>query len=205
MVNTSATGGYLVPTVASPPLEGKPLLEFLQAVVVGISALPGPMVRPRWQAEPPDIPLAGTAWCAMGINNRASDTFPYVTHDPAAAAGEGADKMQRQEQMDILCSFYDLGVEGLADRYAAQLRDGFAIAQNREVLQLAGYSFAYGGDLVTVPSLLKERWLYRVDYAFSIRRQIDRTYPVLNLESAQGEIITDTPQPITVDFEVNDN
>lgn len=204
MANDSATGGYLQPSPdpAPQPLEGKPLLAFLQSVVVGISGLDGPMVRPRWQAEPPDIPTAGTCWCSMGINNRASDTFPYVGHDGAAAEGEGADKMQRQEQLDILCSFYDLGVEGLADKYAALLRDGFAIAQNREVLQLAGYSFAFGGDLVTAPVLLKVRWQYRVDYAFSIRRQIDRTYPVLNLRSAQGQLISDNPN-ITVDFVVD--
>jgi len=201
MPNDSSTGGYLLPNPAPAPqpLEGKALMQFVQAVVVGISGLPGPMVRPRWQPEPPNIPADGTCWCAIGINNRASDTFPYVAHE---AAGNGDDHMQRQEQLDLLASFYDLGISGEADLFAAQLRDGFAIAQNREALQLAGWQFAFGGDLLTVPSLLKQRWLYRVDYAFSIRRQIDRTYPVLNLESAQGTITSDNPD-ITVDFTVD--
>lgn len=198
MTNTSATGGYLAPTAPSPPLEGKALLDFIQPIISGISGMAGNLVLPRWQAEPPNIPAAATAFCSFGIIGRTADTFPYISHD---SSGDGADNLQRQEQLNILASFYDLGVSGQADNLASLLRDGFAIAQNREVLQLSGYALAYTGDLTPVPSLLKERWLYRVDLPFSIRRQIDRTYPVLNILSAQGTLTgEDGTETITDEF-----
>ena len=50
------------------------------------------------------------------------------------------------------------------------------------------------GDLLTVPSLLKERWLYQVDFPVVIRREIQRTYTVLNVLSSQGTLVTDQGQ-----------
>lgn len=183
----SSTGGYLIPSGAAP-LEGQALLDFLQAVIVGITGLDGTMVRPVWQSEPPNLPDAGTAWCAFRITTRPSDTFPYVKHN---ADGQGSDALQRHEALHILCSFYDLGSGADADALAAQLRDGLSIAQNREVLTLNNMGLAKTGDLVAVPVLVKTRWLYRVDLEIVIRRQIDRTYPVLHVLTAQTTLATD--------------
>src|ERR1700694_2060232 len=127
----SSTGGYLIPSAAPAPLEGQALLDFLQGVIVGITGLAGTMVRPVWQSGPPNIPDAGTAWCAFRITTRPSSTFPHVKHDPA---GQGADALQRHEALHVLCSFYDLGSGGQADGLAALLRDGLSIPQNREIL-----------------------------------------------------------------------
>jgi hypothetical protein len=192
----SSTGGYLQPAAppAPTPLEGLALLEFLLGWVVGVSGLPGMLVRPRWQPEPPDIPQSGTCWAAIGVQRRPSDEYPYSDWN----ALKNAFMLQRHEELVLLTSFYDTGSTGLADMYAAQFRDGAAIAQNREPLVLAGMNLVKVGDLITVPSLLKLQWLYRVDLEISIRREIDRTYPVLTLESASGYIYTDTglpPQP----------
>lgn len=187
--NTSATGGYLVPSPLTPPIEGDVLYDFVHDLIAGVTGLDGTLVRPRYQAEPPNIPDADVAWCAFGIMTRDADTFPAVKRDPS---GDGSDVLQRQEELSVLASFYDLGSSGQADFYATLLRDGLAIAQNREVMQGAGWGLGYTGDLTPVPSLLKERWLYRVDLSMRLRRQIDRTYPVLNLESAGGTIITES-------------
>lgn len=186
----SSTGGYLIPS-GTAPLEGQALLDFLQAVIVGITGLAGPMVRPYWQSEPPNIPDAGTAWCAFKISSRPSDKFPYVRHNPDDADGQGSDTLQRQETLHILTSFYDLGSGGLADGLCAQLRDGLSIPQNREVLTLNNMGLGYTGEAISVPVVVKTRWLYRVDLEVVIRRQIDRTYPVLNVLSAQTTVTTD--------------
>jgi hypothetical protein len=187
--NTSNQAGYLLP-VAPNPLQGVGLQNFLQEVLVGITGMDGKLVRPRWQSEPPDIPIAGTVWCAFGITSRIKDTFAFTKHVPGNA-DVGTDVLQRQEELHITASFYDLGSEGQADQYAELLADGFQIAQNREVLQSQGFAFVNSGDLTPMPVLLKERWQYRVDVELVIRRQIDRIYNVLNLESAQIEIDTD--------------
>jgi hypothetical protein len=197
VTDDSSTGGFLQPAAAPAPLEGQQLLDYIQEWFVNICGLPGNMVRPRWQAEPPDITQAGNCWMAFGITNRPSDQYPYVYHIPG---GNGSDNLQRHEQLEILTSFYDTGSTGLADQYAALLRDGTAIAQNREYLTNQGMNLVRAGNLLTVPSLLKLRWLYRVDLEIVIRRQIDRVYPVLNIESAEGDVYTDVgypPQPFS--------
>lgn len=202
MSNTSSSGGYLAPAVNPAPLEGQALLRFFQQIIVGITGLPGNMVRPYWQQEPPSIPDAGDAWIAFKITRRPSDEFPFVgtyTYDATQSY-----YLQRHEQLDILATFYDIGSTGLnnsggtADYYAALLRDGLLIPQNREPLFLVGMGLVKTGDLVTVPELFKSRWQYRVDLEFSVRRQIDRIYPVQTIVSATGDIYTDTglpPQP----------
>jgi hypothetical protein len=176
------------------------LLRFIQAIIVGISGLPGNMVRPTWQEEPPDIPDGGVAWCSFRITKRPSDEYPFVGR--YTFLGEaGIDYLQRHEELDILTTFYDMGSTGLnntggtADNFAAIFRDGLLIPQNREPLFLAGMGLVKTGDLVTVPVLFKKRWQYRVDLEWTVRRQIDRTYPVLTIVSANGDINYDTGLP----------
>lgn len=179
MANDSSTGGPLAPAAAPAPtpLEGQALLTFIQNWIVGIIGLPGDMVRPRWQPEPGNIPDAGDCWAAIGITRRPSDTYPYVAF--VDDANPPTYQMQRHEDLETLCSFYDLGSTGQADMYAALLRDGTAIPQNREPLRAGGFAFVSCGDITPVPSLLKSRWLYRVDLPLTLRREIDRNYPVL--------------------------
>ncbi len=85
--NTSATGGYLAPSPAPAPtpLEGQALLDFVQSWVVGITGLDGPLVRPYWQSEPPNVPQAGEAWCAFKISTRPADEFPFLASTARSA------------------------------------------------------------------------------------------------------------------------
>lgn len=187
MPNNSSTGGYLAPSGAAP-LEGQALLDFIQGVIVGITGLDGTLVRPYWQSEPPNIPDAGTAWCAFKIAARDPATYAYVEHD---ADGQGSDELQRNEELHLLTSFYDLGSGGLADGLCALLRDSLLIPQNREALTGQSMDLVKTGEMTAVPIAVKTRWLYRVDMPVDLRRRITRTYSVLNLLSAQGTIVTD--------------
>ncbi len=209
MTNTSATGGPLVPETSPAPLEGRALLRFFQQIIVGITGLDGTVVRPYWQEEPPTVPDAGVAWAAFKITRRPSDEYPFVGRYYYQAE-DGNDYLQRHEALDILTTFYDTGSTGLddsgglADSYASLLRDGLAVPQNREPLFLAGMGLVRIGDLITVPVIFKRRWQNRVDFEFTVRRQIDRAYPVLPLVGATGDIITDTP-PFTQPFIVEES
>lgn len=199
--NTSATGGYLAPTTSPYPLEGRALLRFFQAIIVGITSLPGDMVRPYWQSEPPNVPTAGEAWCAFKIVKKPSDEYPYVGFTAPPATDTVSFKMQRHEEMNILTTFYDLGSTGVddsggqADYNVTLLRDGLLVPQNREPLFRAGMGLVKTGDLITVPIVLKQRWQYRVDLDWVVRRQINRIYPVTTIVSATGDINYDTGLP----------
>lgn len=185
MPNDSATGGPLVPANVPSPKTGLTLLTFLQAWCVGITGLDGTMIRPRFQTEPPTIPDSGEVWAAIGIASRPADKLPYIAQTAQGSA------LQRHELLNVMCSFYDTGVSGFADAFAMKLRDGAAIPQNVEVLRQNGMALFSMGDLQDVPSLLKQRWLYRVDLPFVIARQVDRVYPVLTVVSVDGTLVTD--------------
>lgn len=190
MSNTSATGGYLPPDPSpSPvPLEDAALVAFLQAIFVGLTGLAGSSVIPRWQQTPPNQPAIGGNWMAFGIMNRKADTFAYEIHAPALNSGDGLDYLARNEELEILCSFYGTA----ADSNAALVRDGFQVGQNREALLLAGMALIDCGDILSVPAIMNSQWSYRVDMPVRIRRAIVRTYPILNLLSSAGSIKTET-------------
>lgn len=187
MSNTSATGGYLVPSAGVVPSEDDALDDAVQSAVAGITGLNGTLVRPRWQAVPPNQPSVDTSWAAVGVTRKTPDANAFIAHDPT---GEGADKMQRHETIEVLVSFYGPA----ASANAARLRDGLSIAQNRDMIRTAtgptgvdvGMSFVSCGETIVVPDLVNTKWLRRVDLPLTFRRRIDRTYPVLNLLSAQG-------------------
>ena len=200
MTNTSSTGGYLTPASTPAPLEGQALLRFFQQIIVGVSGLPGDMVRPYWQTEPPNVPEQGEAWCAFKIARRPSDEYPFVGRLPYLPEDQG-DHLQRHEELNVATTFYDTGSNGQADYFAALFRDGMAVPQNREPLFLAGMGLTKIGDALSVPELLKKRWQYRVDFEFSVNRQIDRYYPVNTIIAAEGTIYYDNglpPQPWSV-------
>ena len=193
-VSDSSTGGYLLPS-GTPPLAGRELAQFIHGWVVGVSGLPGPMVRVAFQPEPPNVPQAGQSWCAVQIKSSSGEEFPFVGRLP----GVTGDALQSNDTVDLLISFYDLGQTGLADLHARRFRDGAVLAQNREPLQLAGFGLVKRpGPLVAVPSLLSRRWLYRVDVETMLRYQYVQTYRVLDVDSARGDLYTDgglPPQP----------
>jgi hypothetical protein len=203
--NTSATGGYLVPASPAPapaPITGQTLRRFLSQVFVGITGLPGAAVRPRWQPEPPNQPDLLSDWMAFGITSRTADWMPAIEHQNTVTGDPpvwtGADLLIRNEEFTVLCSFYGPDAES----YAELLREGINVPQNREALFLAGMAHIETQDITTLPSLVKERWLYRVDMPIRFRRQIRQLYPILNLLTANltiTEDLYDTVTPIIVE------
>lgn len=185
MSNTSATGGFLLPSEHLPPLEGQALLDFLQEWLVGITGLDASLVRPRWQPEPPNLPDDFVTWVAFGITKRVAETFSAEVHSPTE---DGYNSTVRHEELFLLASFY--GPD--ADEYCSRVREGAQVAQNREVLLLNNMAFVSCEDMTAMPELVKEKWLYRVDLPFSIRRKIVRNYSVRNLVSAEVVINDET-------------
>jgi hypothetical protein len=200
MPNTSASGGPLSPAGTPAPLEGLALNQFIQQWMVGLTGMAGNLIRPRWQPEPASIPTEGNAWAAVGIIRRPRDTFPYISHD---ATGNGSDNLFRNESLECLASFYDLGVNGMADQLAALFADDALIPQNSEALLAGGFMLVEVGEPVTVPSLLKSRWLYRTDVPFTLRRTVARNYPVENVLTAQVVITEQDPSGNNATITVN--
>lgn len=184
MANDSSTGGYLVPS-SPAPIEDAALEDVIQGIVVGITGLPGTMVRPRWQPTPPKQPPPATNWCAIGITRTYGETYAYIGH---SGVGNGSDTLQRHYSLDLLASFY--GPSG--QLYAGLFRDGLLIEQNREVMAANGMALYEAREIIAAPELTNTQWIRRFDVPFTLRRQVNRTYPVLNLLSAEGTIHAET-------------
>lgn len=189
MANTSATGGPLAPAVASPPLDDDALDDLLQELVAGVTGLPPSLVRPRWQPVVPKQPEPGTDWCAIGIPHQENDAGPVIQHDPA---GEGSDTYIRHQEIELLCTFYGPHAKG----YAQRLADGMAIPQNSEQLGAADMRFIAASGIRAAPDFVNQQWVRRYDLTLTLRRKITRTYPVLNLLSAEVQHTTDSVPPV---------
>ncbi len=186
MANDSSTGGYLLPTDALAPLEDAALDDLFQQLVVGITGLPGAMVRPRWQPVVQKQPEPATDWCAIGITACTPTQYPAITHD---GTGDGQDQFVEHETLEVMASFYGPNAGALSK----QLRHGLYIPQNRETLTPAGVALMSIDRSTAAPALINEQWVRRFDLVMSFRRKVSRTYPVLNLASAPIEIGTSQP------------
>ena len=181
MPNTSSSGGFLIPSVS--PLEGQALLNFLQGWIVGITAYPGQYVRPRWQAEPGNLPDASIDWMSFGIMSRDADPYPYEVEDPTGTFTQYI----RHETLNILLSFYGPN----ADAFASQMREGMFLPQNNEYLVPQSIDVLDAGTMKYLPELIKFRWLNHIDLPIALRRKLIYNYEVQSLLSATGTVTVD--------------
>lgn len=197
-MTTSATGGYLSPTTQLLP-GGLTLVQYLQAVIVGITSLPGDLVRPGWQANPPKRPDISVNWCSFSVMVMSPDANAYV-EEKADGSGQ---KMQRHEVIQLVCRFYG----PLCQDFAGVLRDGLQLSQNRDSLSAGNMGFQGTSETVFVPELLNERFFQRCDITVFLTRQINRDYQVLSFESAGGEIeaLKDNDETEEITWEVIEN
>jgi len=181
--NTSATGGYAQPTPQPPTLvtvpQGLTFIDFLQTVLVGLSGVPGPYVRPEWQQQPPKRPTVDQTWIAFGIEGVSPDFNTYMGQDQ-----NGNEYMQQNELVGLSVSFYG---PNSYDLYGL-VRDNLQLPQNLSALSAANVGYAYDTPAQHVPDLINEIWYDRWRAVFYFRRQIQRFYPVLTFSGASGTI-----------------
>lgn len=184
-MNDSSTGGYLLPVESNPPAEDAALDAILQSLIVGLTGLPGSMIRPRWQPTVPKQPEPSVNWCAIGVTEDDSDDYPAIVH---IGAGDGRDQFYQNETLSVLASFYGPN----AQSYAKIARNGLYIAQNREALTAAGLDVKGAKKIVSAPEMINLQWVKRYDLNMHFSRQVSRTYAVLNLLSSDGTLETDS-------------
>ena len=172
---------------------GFTLTQFLQTVFTGISGLPGDLVRPMWQPEPPKQPDLYTNWIAIGIKSSTPDANSYVGPN-----SQGILESQRHEKLEVSCDIYGPNDIEISDL----IRDGFQIQTNLEALQLANMGFVEVSQAQRVPDFVNERWIDRVNMSVFLRREVQRTYPVPTILSASGTLyVPDVTPNYTLPFQ----
>lgn len=175
----SSTGGYLVAS-SPPPLSDQNLNRVLHDLIAGITSYPNELVRPSWYKNPQPTPSSDTDWVSYGITNIIPDSniFEQISDDGLS------ENFIRHEQFDVDCIFYGDN----AQLFASALRDGLALSQNNEVLYQLGMAFIGSNNMIHTPELINDIFYNRVDYSFTIRREVKRTYPILSFLAAYGQI-----------------
>lgn len=179
--NTSATGGIMLPHPQTPTLVTAPpnltLTQFIQTLLVGLSNLPAPLVRPDWQVEPPKNPDLPVNWIAFGIVGNEPDANAYQSIDENEVV-----TLQRQETLEIQISVY--GPEALDN--ISLVRDGLQIPQNSAALRRANMGYVNIEKAHHIPDLINERWVDRWVTKIFLHRYIQRIYPIVTFLSASG-------------------
>jgi hypothetical protein len=187
--------GYLQPTLTNNELNDLVLRHFLQGLVVGITGMIPEFVRPRWQPEPPNEPDFTQDWAAIGTISRTRDVNAAELHSVSGTAfPDPSDVVVRNEILEIIASFYGPNSEQNAETFAM----GMSLAQNREACYLNGFGVVEVGESLTVPALLKERWLQGQDVHFSLRRQQVWCYAIPGIDIANITLKTDTGLSVAI-------
>lgn len=176
----SSQAGYLQGTSQRPYDEV--LEDLFQRVIVGITGLPGNLVRPRYQVNPATLPQFDVDWASFNVYVEPTQWNPSKTIvDDLTYLVEG------MELLRVTVSFFGPHFQEMERRW----RDGIQLSQNRDELTAAGIVFIEFADPVTVTTLLKERWAKRVDVRGTFHRWASREYKVRTILSADGTIHAD--------------
>lgn len=183
---------YIGPTTTTKLPRNLSLTQFVQTVLTGISELPGTLVRPEWQPNPPKQPEIDVDWMAFGIGISKPDANAYqVIND------DGSTTNQRTDELEITCSIY--GPRAL-ETYGL-VRDGFQVQPNLYALYNAQMAFKEVTEGRRIPDLINERFFNRVTTSIFLRRLVQRTYSVLTILSVTGKAyVPDVSEDYFINF-----
>jgi hypothetical protein len=181
--------GYLGPSPTETLIEVD-WENFLQTTVAGIIGLPGNLVRPRWQPNPPPTPDVSVDWAACGITRTVANFEAAIQHYGDMTGGlAGYDRVRRQERITYRVSCYGPH----AGDNCAMLRDGLYVEQNRQFWHLNAVGLVEAQQIDHVPELFRQQWRDRYDLEIILNREIRRIYLVRDLVRSTGVIIGNPP------------
>lgn len=169
---------YIRPT--DVVLHGTDLEDLFHDVIVGIMGLPGNLVRPRWQPEPPNPPGADIDWVAFGLSALAPQWDAYTHFDTA----DQTYYVEGSQHLECLLSFYgpDHG------HHRGEFLDGLQLTENRQQLADNKIAFMSFAPPVQIPALFKNQYRLRSDVKVYFNRWVKRPYPIGYFTSASGSI-----------------
>lgn len=178
---SSIERGYLAPTDIG--LNDNAFEDFLHDLFEGLTSLPGNLIRPSWQLEPPQLPELGTNWISFGIietidENIASEIF----------RGDLDMVVARGQEVTVQVSAFG----PTADNTVSLIREGIQLEQNREILRLNNIGFIETTRVINTSLEINKRWSKRRDFNLRLRRIVQRTYPIRTILSVPTAITTET-------------
>lgn len=175
-MNTSATGGYLLPDGEAVPND-QSLEDIFQGLIVGVTGLSGKWVRPRFQTEPPPIPSIKQDWVAFVVQNQTPDDGPYFEQSENQTS-------IRHERLEVFLSFY--GPNG--QMYSKRFIDGLAIPQNIDQILEHKIKFIEVGRVLTAPDKINEQYVHRFDVTAVFARKTKQVHQIKTFQDFEIKI-----------------
>ena len=186
--NTSASGGYLTPTISVQSDDDAVLDGILHDLVVGITGLGTELVYPRWQPQPPTMPPFTVNWAAIGVSVfDPIANWPEQVHHGGYPSAPGNTVQLEHQSMNVLATFYGPN----AGQYARIFFAGLTIRQNLDVLGTYGIKLQRTGNIMHVPELVNTQYVQRYDVTFYLVRETDRTYAIEDVLGATVDVVSD--------------
>jgi len=184
----SSTGGYLPQTTTTD----SNLTEFFHDMLQGMTGIDSNLIRPLWQANPPNAPENGVDWLAYGITNKTQDENAYIE-----TLVDASSNLYRNEEIEVSIQIY--GSSHLLT--ASVIKDCLEIGQNREALYLNNMAYLGTSETFNVPEIINGQYFNRCDLTLNFRRKVKRTFAILSLVDAQGSIEPDPEDLGTTTFD----
>ena len=166
------TTNFVQLTATFPHLDSKTVEDLMHETIVAVTGLQNSLVRPRWQADPPEVPEPEVSWCAFGVTSEDAANFPYIEH------GDGQSLITDTSEINILVSFYGVNHRD----YAKKLRMGLHVQNNLHLLRKAGIAFVKAGNISNVPAQVALGWRARADLNITLRLETRCSFIVPNIE-----------------------
>lgn len=182
MIGFSTSPGILQPVSIDNWQNDGDLDAIIQTWVAAITEIPGDLVRPRWQAQPPPQPPQEVNWVSLGCLQQSLDDYHYL-----GQLDDDTAELHRHETMEYLLTFYGPNASGLS----LKLRDGAMVTQNRDQLAAHGINVFHIGNANNTPLLANEVFRGRCDLPLHFRRQITTLLPIKSLLSAPIQLTND--------------
>lgn len=185
------------PLVQIPPvpLVAPSLVDLLTGLVSTVTSIPPPLIRPRWQAVPPEQPPAGTPWAAVGVTRRTAQGYSHQQMSVLPGTATEALLLRRWTTFEVLASFYGPNAEDVAELF----RDSLLLAQNLAGLYAFGVKVTGIDDVLAVPDLVNFQWIDHQDVRLEMVREFDRYFPMKHVIEANGTIVSDDGITVLLD------
>lgn len=153
----------------------KLFLRELHSAISGITGLANTLVRPRYQANPPNIP--NEDWIAFGVSSIESD----YSNSNSIIAGDGlSTTFKYNQRVEILVSFYGDNAEAISNK----LCRGLLIEQNRAELRTKDIVYHGSDTLFSNYEKINTTWIKRVECSLSFGRKVTNEYDEKSLLTA---------------------
>ena len=188
MANTSADGGYIIATSTTD----SDIWELLHDMLQGLTGFDSNLIRKMWQKNPPPSPENGIDWIAYGFSiSEDEDGGAYL--EPT---DETESVLYKHEELELSLQIYGDDCQ----LTAGIIKDGLQVKQNREALYLNKIVYIGASKTLHVPEQINNEFFNRCDLTLTFRRQIERTYGIMNLVDAQGTIYPDREEVGEIEF-----